>query len=363
MRTLARCWLLAIAAGLVAGCATSTRPGAVGVSRPQLLTASSSQVNGQAAAGYLTLSGAAGRAGRLNNDPALAARVKDVSDRLIAEIGVFRPDAAAWRWQVNVFDADQINAFCAPGGKIGVFTGLIRRLDLTDDELAAVLGHEIAHALREHTREKVSQAELSDSIVDVIAHSGLRYAGAASTIVGFGSVFGVQLPFSREMESEADLIGLELMARAGYDPRLASSLLRKLQAQEGSSAGAEFFRTHPSNEYRIGQIEAATPRVMAAYLLAAASGKPGAPVPPALVAADTGRAALLASSAASPLGAGSLKGGQDEYQVRQAARGRACTNPKPGLIAKGPGTETYRVACEGGEELRYVCEFGNCAPR
>ncbi len=363
MRTLARSWLLAITVGLVAGCATSTRPGAVGVSRPQLLTASVSQVNGQAAAGYLTLSSDAGRAGRLNNDPAVAQRVKDVADRLIAEVGVFRPDAVAWRWQVNVFDSDQINAFCAPGGKIGVFTGLIRRLDLNDDELAAVLGHEIAHALREHTREKVSQAELSDSIVDVIAHSGLRYSGAASTIVGFGSVFGVQLPFSREMESEADLMGLELMARAGYDPRRASNLWKKLQAQEGSAASAAFFNTHPSNEYRIDRIEAATPRVMAVYRDATAAGKPAAPVPPAIVALHLGRASLTASSAPSSTAAGALKGGQDEYQVRQAARGRSCANPTPALTAKGPGTETYRVACEGGEELRYVCEFGNCVAR
>ena len=233
-----RICLAAILSGLLAGCATSTRPGAVGVGRPQLLTVDSAQVNGQAASGYLSLSSAAGRAGKLNNDPALTARVKGVAQRLIAEVGVFRPDAAAWRWEVNVFDSDQINAFCAPGGKIGVFTGLVVRLDLSDDELAAVLGHEIAHALREHTREKVSQADLSDTIVSAIAYSGLRYAGAASMLAGVGSVYVVQLPFSREMESEADLIGLELMARAGNDPGWprtcgASSRHRK-EARPGS---------------------------------------------------------------------------------------------------------------------------------
>ena len=319
----------------------------------------SAQVNGQAASGYLSLSSAAGRAGKLNNDPALTARVKGVAQRLIAEVGVFRPDAAAWRWEVNVFDSDQINAFCAPGGKIGVFTGLVVRLDLSDDELAAVLGHEIAHALREHTREKVSQADLSDTIVSAIAYSGLRYAGAASMLAGVGSVYVVQLPFSREMESEADLIGLELMARAGYDPRLAANLWRKLQAQEGSSAGVVFFKTHPSNEFRLDQIERATSRVLTVYR--PRSGSPDEPVVPVVVAlapAPPSAPPVAGRGAAKP-----LVGGQDEHQVRQAARGQACPNPTPVLIDKSPGTEVYNVACEGGKDLRYVCVFGNCAAR
>jgi len=360
MRRLVGLGLAAILSALVAGCATSTQPGAVGVGRPQLLTVPAAQVNGQAASGYLSLSSAAGRAGKLNNDPALTARVQGVARRLIAEVGVFRPDAVAWRWEVNVFDSDQINAFCAPGGKIGVFTGLIVRLDLNDDELAAVLGHEIAHALREHTREKVSQAELSDTIVSAIAYSGLRYAGPASMLASVGSVYVVQLPFSREMESEADLIGLELMARAGYDPRLASSLWRKLQAQEGSAAGVVFFKTHPSNEFRLDQIEAATPRVLKVYRPKFVSDSPGEAIATVVVA---GSAPPSAPAVAGRVPARTPLVGQDEHQVRQAARGRACPNPDPVLIGKGPGTEVYSVACEGGKEQQYVCVFGNCAAR
>jgi predicted Zn-dependent protease len=351
------CTIAAVFA-LLSGCASSTLPGAVGVGRPQLLTVPSAQIDGAAASRYLTLSGAASNAGKLNTDPVLTGRVKIVSRRLIAEVPAFRPDAAQWRWEVNVFDSDQINAFCVPGGKIGVFSGLVRRLDLTDDELAAVLGHEIAHALREHTREQVSQAELSSTIVEAIAASGLRYSGAASALTGLGSVYLVRLPYSRQMESEADLIGLELMARAGYDPRLAANLWRKLQAQEGLPGSAEFFNSHPSNDRRLDQVEAATPRVMSLYRPKSAADWLASPGVLELGAIDLGATTREASSALK-----GLKGGQDEYQVRKAARAVGCANAAPVLLEKGAGSEIYSVACESGKELRFVCEFGNCSGR
>jgi predicted Zn-dependent protease len=335
-------------------------PGAVGVGRPQLLTVPAEQVDGAAAARYFKLSGVAGSAGKLNTDPVLTARVKAVAQRLVAEVGAFRPDAAKWRWEVNVFDSDQLNAFCVPGGKIGVYSGLVRRLDLSDDELAAVLGHEIAHALREHTREQVSQADLSSTIVDVIAGSGLRYSAVASVLTDFGSVYLVRLPFSRQMESEADLIGLELMARAGYDPRLASNLWRKLQAQEGTPGSAEFFASHPSNEFRIDQVEAATPRVMSVYRPRAAGAGPAGADADA-VETLTIRSAAAAREPAQP--ALRLKDGQDEYQVRKAAQAAACPSATAVLVAKGAGSESYRVTCDNGKEMRFVCEFGNCSAR
>jgi predicted Zn-dependent protease len=351
-------WTLAAAVALVSGCASSTMPGAVGVGRPQLLTVPAEQVDGAAAAGYFKLSGAAGSAGKLNTDPALTARVKAVAQRLVAEVGAFRPDAAKWHWEMNVFDSDQLNAFCVPGGKIGVYSGLVRRLELSDDELAAVLGHEIAHALREHTREQVSQADLSSTIVDVIASSGLRYSGVASVLTDFGSAYLVRLPFSRQMESEADLIGLELMARAGYDPRLASNLWRKLQAQEGTPASAEFFASHPSNEFRIDQVEAATPRVMSVYRPRSAGA---GPADADAVEILTIRSAASARESMQP--ALRLKGGQDEYQARKAAQAAACPNAVPVLVAKAAGSESYRVSCDNGTEMRLVCEFGNCSAR
>jgi predicted Zn-dependent protease len=352
--------ILAATCGLLAGCASSTLPGAVGVGRPQLLTVPASQVNGAAAARYLTLSGAASNAGKLNADPVLSARVRGVSQRLIAEVPAFRPDAAQWRWEVNVFDSDQINAFCVPGGKIGVYSGLVRRLDLSDDELAAVLGHEIAHALREHTREQVSQADLSNMIIEGIASSGLRYAGAASALTSVGSVYLVRLPFSRQMESEADLIGLELMARAGYDPRLAANVWRKIQAQEGTPGSAEFFNSHPSNDRRIEQVESATPRVMAVYRPKSATAALASAAVAELGATGSGTTAREMPPKQVVKG---LKGGQDQYQVRKAAQAVGCVNAAPVLLDKGAGSESYGVACESGKELRFVCEFGNCSAR
>jgi predicted Zn-dependent protease len=349
------CFLTACA--LLAGCASSTAPGAVGIGRPQLLTVAATEVSAQAASGYRRLSGAAGSAGRLNRDAAVTRRVQAIAQRLIAEVGVFRPDARGWPWEVNVFDSPQINAFCAPGGKIGVFTGLIERLNLSDDELAAVLGHEIAHALREHTREQLSQRSLSDSIVELIANSGLPYAAPVGMLANLGSTYLVRIPFSQQMELEADLMGIELMSRAGYDPRLAPNVWRKLQVEEGTAVGVEFLQTHPTHERRIGQIELAMPRVMAVHAPNAlltpvrreAPGVPATPRPARITAAST--------SANAPLV------GQNEYQVRQAAQAQACVTPRVFLVGKAPATEVYRVACDGGPERRYVCEFGTCSRR
>lgn len=161
----------------------------------------------------------------------MAARVKSVAKRIIEEVGAFRTDAASWGWEVNVIQDPNISqATCAPGGKIIVYSGIVTQLNLSDGELAAVLGHEVGHALREHTREQVSQAHLSAAIVQGIASSNSRYASSNAQLAKLASEFLVARPFSRHMETEADLIGLELMARAGYDPKEASNVWRKGQA-------------------------------------------------------------------------------------------------------------------------------------
>ena len=350
-------WLLVGSLALLAGCASSTAPGAVGVGRPQLLTIAPAEIGAQASSGYRKLSGAADSAGRLNNDAALTARVRSIARRLIAEVGVFRPDALAWPWEVNVFDSPQVNAFCSPGGKIGVFTGLIERLDLSDDELAAVLGHEIAHALREHAREQMSQRSLSDSIVDLIANSGLPYAAPAGMLASVGSTYLVRMPFSQQMELEADLMGIELMARAGYDPRLAPNLWRKLQREEAMGMATEFLLTHPTHDRRISEIERVMPRVVKVYRPGALLEAVSVPLATSGPSSGVPRAAL---GAAAP---SLLRTGQDEYQVRRAAQAQACVAPRARLIESGPATEVYAVACEGSPERRYVCEFGNCARR
>jgi predicted Zn-dependent protease len=244
----------------LAGCASTTGTGAVGVTRQQLLTVSSEEVNAKAAQAYSTLMGEAFQAQKLNVDPVQTVRVRQIAQRLEAQVRGFRPDAVNWSWEVNVIDTDKINAFCAPGGKIGVYAGLIKQLDLSDDELAAVLGHEIAHALREHSREQASQNQLAAAISDGIAKSGTRNARTKSDIAAFVSVLFVQLPFSREMELEADVMGLELAARAGYDPNGATNLWRKMQAAAGRQT-VDFFSTHPDNGKRVAELEAAIPKV------------------------------------------------------------------------------------------------------
>ncbi|WP_043460624.1 M48 family metallopeptidase [Azohydromonas australica] len=255
-------------AALLAACATSTSPGAVGIQRQQLLMVPAATVNAEAAKGFNQLSSAASSKGKLNSDPAITKRVRDVGFRLIKEVPVFRPDAQKWAWEINVFDSEEVNAFCAPGGKIGVYTGIVRKLELSDDELAAVMGHEIAHALREHSREQVSQQALSGAVVQGIAASS--HSSAAGALAAAGAQFFLHLPFSRDMELEADVMGLELMARAGYDPRHAPDVWRKMQRLSGGKEPVQFFSTHPNSASRIAALEAAVPKVMPLYQARAA---------------------------------------------------------------------------------------------
>ena len=254
-------FLAIFAAALVfTGCANTTKTGAVGVTRSQFMLVSSEAINAQAAKGYASAVSQAKSGRKLNVDTRQTARVKTIANRLIAQVGHFREDARNWDWEVNVFKDDSINAWCMPGGKIGVYTGIIEKLNLTDDELAAVMGHEIAHALREHSREQAS--------TNVVQQLGVKLAARAAKvdegIVGTVAKYGFELPFSRSHESEADVIGLELMARAGYDPNAAVNVWRKMSAQ-GGARPPEFMSTHPSHETRIADLAAKVPTVMPLY--------------------------------------------------------------------------------------------------
>ncbi|MGH7302640.1 MAG: M48 family metalloprotease, partial [Candidatus Rokuibacteriota bacterium] len=141
----------------LAACSTTTEQGAVGVERRQLLLVSSAELDQAAAAQYQTVIKEETPKGNVNKDPQQVERVRAISKRLIPQTAVFRKDAVDWKWDVNVLTSPQVNAWCMPGGKIAVYTGIIEKLQITDDELAAVLGHEISHALREHSRERASQ--------------------------------------------------------------------------------------------------------------------------------------------------------------------------------------------------------------
>ncbi|MEO9454376.1 M48 family metallopeptidase, partial [Chromobacterium phragmitis] len=231
---------------LLAACAqvNTTAGGAVGVNRSQSMLLSSQEVEQMSAQSYAQELQKARAAGRLNTNAAQTARVRRISQRLIAQAPNFRPDARNWRWEVNVLSTGDMNAYAMAGGKIMVYTGLIDKLKLSDAELAAVIGHEISHALREHTRENMSQAYAQQMGLGLVG----ALVGLNDSQLKLASLVGdvtLSKPHSRAMESEADIMGLELMARAGYDPNAAVNVWQKMQ-EAGGGGGMEFLSTHPS---------------------------------------------------------------------------------------------------------------------
>ncbi|WOP15702.1 M48 family metallopeptidase [Ottowia sp. SB7-C50] len=256
---------LAAAALLAAGCA-STTSGSVatdGRGRSQLLLVSQEQVVQQSLQYYDQQNQKARAQGKLVTSGAEWSRVNAVMQRLVPQVAAFRPDAARWPWQLVLIDEDTINAHVMAGGKITFYTGILRKLRLTDDEIAAIMGHEMAHALREHTREKMSQSAAGD-VALALGGALLGVGEGAVQLAGLGKQLALDLPFSRNMESEADLYGLELAARAGYDPRAAITLWEKM-AQAGGSGGPSFLSTHPNAGNRMAALQAAMPRVMPIY--------------------------------------------------------------------------------------------------
>lgn len=248
------------------GCATTTKDSVSGVSRSQFLLMPAATVDQMSAQAYTETLTKAKQKSTLNVDKAMYNRVNGISQKLIAQVGVFRADAVKWDWEVNVEKNDQLNAYCMPGGKIMVFSGLVEKLKTTDDELAAVIGHEIAHALREHGRERMSQAYVQQFGLQALAAIvGDGVVGAAATQgAGLGSQLFFALPNSREQERESDKIGLELAARAGFNPDAAVTLWQKMSAS-GNGAPPEFLSTHPASENRIADLKALAPKVRPLY--------------------------------------------------------------------------------------------------
>ncbi|HZJ91689.1 MAG TPA: M48 family metallopeptidase [Thiopseudomonas sp.] len=256
---------------LLVGCqaVNTTNSSAVGVERKQYMFSllSTDQVNQSYAQSYQETLNKARSQGKLDTSSHNAQRLQTIGRRVIAQVGHFRADAPRWDWQVNLIDSPDLNANCGPGGKIIFYSGIITKLKLTDDEIAAVMGHEIAHALREHSREAMSKAYAVD-----IAKTGVgAILGVSQDTMELANAaveYGMTLPNSRGAETEADLIGIELAARAGYNPNGAVSLWRKME-QASQGAPAEFMSTHPSSSTRISNLEQAIPKVMPLYNQAA----------------------------------------------------------------------------------------------
>ena len=171
-------------------------------------------------------------------------------------------------WEVVVFNDDQVNAFALPGGKIGVYTGLLN-VAKNQHQLAAVIGHEIGHVIAQHGNERMSQSTLiemgSQAVNQILAANEVPYNQAIMSGLGLGLQVGVQLPFSRAHESEADIIGLQLMALAGFDPRQSVDLWQNMEAASGGERPAEILSTHPAPQTRIDNLQANMDAAMRAY--------------------------------------------------------------------------------------------------
>lgn len=252
---------------LLSACANTTRPGAVGINRSQFMMASSEEVNRLSAVSYSEQNQKAKEKNILVTSGPTYERLKLIANRLIPQTEAFRDDTRQWDWRLTLIDAPTLNATCAPGGKITFYTGIIEQLNLTDDEIAAIMGHEVAHALREHGRERVSQAAAQNVLVNIAMAVAGPY-GSAVSAANQVAQYAIVLPNSRENETEADAIGLELAARAGYNPMGAITVWQKmLKATKGNSS-PEFLSTHPSGETRIEQLTALMPAVEPLYKVA-----------------------------------------------------------------------------------------------
>jgi predicted Zn-dependent protease len=247
--------LVPLAAILLSACVQNPITG-----RSQLMLVSEQEAQASSSQAYIkTVTTARGKR-QLDTDPQRAARVRAITGRLVAQAKVLVPSSAAWDWQIHVIDDAEVNAWCMPGGKMAVYSGLLNRLNPTDDELAQVLGHEISHALLQHGRERMSRA--------VATNIGLQLGSIAAGVdlTGMESVamVALELPNSRGAELEADRLGIELAARAGYHPDAAVTLWQKMARIGGAKAPA-LLSTHPSDEARIANLRRLAPAMMPYY--------------------------------------------------------------------------------------------------
>jgi predicted Zn-dependent protease len=242
---------------VLAACATSP------TGRRQLMLVSPDEAISASKSAYIQQMQDFDKKGQISTDPELISRVNTITGRLVAQAIKARPDTKDWEWSVEVIDdPDTVNAWCMAGGRMAIYTGLIEKTKATDDEIAQVMGHEIAHALANHTAERMSVAMVSQMGV-VAAGVATRDAGV---MVGAAAAaqLAVSLPNSRASETEADRIGIELAARAGYDPRAAATLWEKM-AKVGGEGPPQFLSTHPAPGNRQQTLGALAPSMMKYY--------------------------------------------------------------------------------------------------
>ena len=190
-------------------------------------------------------------------------RLQRIASKLVPQTAQWNDRSRSWKWEVNLIGSKQINAFCMPGGKIAFYTGIMDQLKLTDDEAAMIMGHEMAHALREHARARIAKSQGTGTLLSIGAQLlGLGQLGNVAANLGTQLL---TLRFSREDESDADLVGLELAARGGYNPQASVSLWEKMGQVGGGANGPSFLSTHPSGPQRIQVLQANVPKVRGLY--------------------------------------------------------------------------------------------------
>ncbi len=256
MRSVARLLVLVISV-LLSACATSP------TGRSQFMMISEESAIVQSAQAYTQAMNSYEKKGQISHDQALIKRVNRIAGRLIYEALIMRPDTRKWQWSMKVInDPKTVNAWSMAGGRMALYSGLIEKINPTDDELAQVLAHEISHAVAKHTAEKMSVAMATSlgALAVAVATDSRGVATGASA----AAMVAITLPNSRTAETEADQIGLELAARAGYDPRAAVTLWQKMSKESGGSS-YDFLSTHPSSGKRIEALEALVPRMMPYY--------------------------------------------------------------------------------------------------
>ncbi len=211
--------------------------------------------------GQMKRDAAAKKALGADNNPEVI-RLRAIAQKIIPQTYRWNERAKTWQWEVNLFGSPQVNAFCMPGGKIAFYTGILEKLKLTDDEVAMIMGHEMAHALREHGRERMGKQMATQGALS-IGSALLGLGDLGRTVANTGGQL-LSLTFSREDESEADLIGLDLAARSGFDPRAGVTLWQKM-AKVNSGSPPQWLSSHPAGKNRIAQITKHLPEVMPLY--------------------------------------------------------------------------------------------------
>jgi predicted Zn-dependent protease len=243
---------------LITACATSI------TGRRQLMIVSEDSAIAASKIAYTEMLKPYAEKGEIDNDPVLKNRVYKITGRLIAQAIKIRPETKNWDWSIKIIDdPETVNAWAMAGGKMALYTGLIEKIKPSDDELAQVLGHEIGHALAKHSAEKMSVAMASQVGVMAVGIA-TKSNGLALTGASLAAALAVQMPNSRAAESEADRIGIELAAKAGYDPHAAVTLWEKM-AKVGGKRPPEFFSTHPAPEHREQKLASLIPQMMPYY--------------------------------------------------------------------------------------------------